>query len=271
MLLYIPIGSMYGILAYIYHRNQPSMWVNGPCGIGECSSTCKIYLNILEYSGLMTYYMLCSCDVSFEVSSKHLLKLTLPKTNMHGLKIHHAWVDVFPIGHGDFPASHVGFFPHIYVFFQFHQPPKTSRSSIPSPGFKRLEMKFPASRFFLRQADKIPHNELRNTSRFPRNALEIHNGCVFLNMDSSPIPIQWLNSVVFRSNYECGPQRQIKIERQIQILKLRNVDIMNWAASPIKTLQEYPNAKHPQANPNTLDFSSLSCKAQTKMVNIFSV
>lgn len=98
-------------------------------------------------------------------------------------------------------------------------------------------MKFPASRFLLRQADKIPHNELRNTSRFPRNALEIHNRCVFLNMDSDPIPIQWLSPVVFRSNNECGRQQQNKIERQIQILKhlkLRNVDIMNWAASPLK-------------------------------------
>ena len=32
-----------------------------------------------------------------------------PKPNMTSWKIHHEWVDVFPIEHRDFPASHVSF------------------------------------------------------------------------------------------------------------------------------------------------------------------
>ena len=178
---------------------------------------------------------------------------------MHGLKIHHAWVDVFPIEHGGFSSQSCCFFSGIYVFFPNKSTWGPENQSIPD----RQDLK--GWRWNSQRLGLSDRQQKDPTTNFETSHLEDSQQLCFFGQN------QWFDFSAFPSNYECGPQQQNKIERQIQILKLRNVDIMNWGASPIKTLQEYPNAKHPQTNPNTLDFWSLSCKAQTKMVNIFSV
>ena len=161
-----------------------------------------------------------------------------------------------------FSSQSCFFFRHIRVF------PNKKTACTKPPGRKnrrsrRQDLK--GWRWNSQHLGKPRQAEKDATTNFETSHLEDSQQLCFFGQN------QWFDFSAFPSNYECGPQQQNKIERQIQILKLRNVDIMNWGASPIKTLQEYPNAKHPQTNPNTLDFWSLSCKAQTKMVNIFSV